>query len=107
MLQFTDLQIVKEVEDLTPVFNTKRYVIGCDPCDQEGVLSKINVFSVYDKYTMRVISRTKTVKPFDEFVKWILKTNNKTVVTYSKRECSISRKFINRDGTATNPVQVR
>lgn len=107
MIEFSDLQIVKQVEVEIPVVNTKRYVIGADPAFQEGVLSGINVFTVYDKYVMRYISKTRTKMPFDQFVEWVLRESNKTVVTYPKREIIISKKFINVNGTATNPVQVR
>lgn len=107
MIQFSQLKIVNEVEDKEPLFNTKRYVIGADPFDQKGVLSKSNVFVVYDKYTMREQSRTVTKLPFERYLEWILRHTDTSCFKLCKREYAVSTKFINKDGSATNSVQVR
>jgi hypothetical protein len=107
MIQFSQLKIEQRVEDIDPIFSTKRYVIGADPFNQRGVLSKSNVFVVYDKYTMREQSRTVTKLTFDKWLEWILKHTESSCFKLCKREYIVSYKFINKNGTATNPVQIR
>lgn len=105
-MEFANLVLVKQVEipdDRTPVLMNKRYVIGADPAHQKGVLSGVNVFSIYDKVNMSFSVTTVTKKTFPDWLDWISHSS----LCPKKCESTISRKFINRDGTATNKAQIR
>lgn len=107
MIEFSDLQIVHKVDDKEYLLMKKRYVLGAEPCEQKGVLSGVNVFTIYDRTNMRIVSKTVTVKPFEHWLDWVLRVNEKTEMRIRKSECKISKKFINYDGSATNPNQIR
>ncbi len=107
MIDFKELQIVTKVEDKELLLMKKRYVLGAEPTEQKGVLSNVNVFTIYDRYAMRIVSKTVTTQKFETWLNWVLKVGKNTEVPIRKTECKISRKFINKDGSATNPTQIR
>lgn len=107
MIEFSQLEIVHKVEDTQLLMMKHRYVIGAEPAEQKGILSGVNVFTIYDKQVMRIVSKTTTSQPFDKWLNWVLTVNKKTEVPIRKGECFVSRKFINKDGRATNPAEIR
>lgn len=107
MIEFSQLEIVHKVEDKQLLMMKQRYIMGADPFEQKGVLSGINVFTIYDKQMMRIVSKTVTTQSFDKWLNWVLMVNKKTEVPIRKGECFISHKFINKNGSATNPAELR
>lgn len=98
MFNFSQLVIVKSVEPEKSLPQKERYVIGCDPFQSNETC---NVFTVYDKYFMRVSMTVRTKKNFPEFVEWLLAGDD-----INRKMYKTSYKFIDEQGLPIKPEQI-
>lgn len=96
MLNFENLEFEEEDIAVVDVSPSVKYIIGCDPIDNmhltDNKEKEVYVYSIYDLENMRITTRIKTTKLFNEFCEWYL-----SFAGLTKKNYSISNKFINKE----------
>lgn len=105
MLNFDELDFPQPVEPIKiEMLSRDRYIIGLDPfesaIESEKAGSPKNVFTVYDKTLMRIVTRIVTTKSFEHTQTWYLGSE------VDKKMFHISNKFV-KDGRCKTIGEIR
>jgi len=98
MINFDNLEVVKEEETKAKQSQIERYVISCDPWQSKPDL---NCILIWDKVNNKEAIKITTKLPFDTFVERFLAKE------VDKKMYKVSKNLVNANGYAKSVDQLR